>query len=192
LKYRELHHEAKHIDRLIDAELNARGGLFLAQEQLKMIILTNYCEFYIESSGWHKVVFGNRAIDHKAVLKVGPKKSIELDHRAYKRVPERVRHRFFARIFWHTKYCLLQEYGIKANVTKEQLTCVRQAIYKYGIFDIKADNLRWVEGELKVIDANVTRLPLPTVLRKIDEIKPKLPNKLNLLIKKITKRFYEK
>ncbi len=192
MKYRELHHQAKHIDRLIDAELHARGGLFLAQEQLKMIILKNYAEFYVESSGWHKVVFGNSAIDHKVVLKVGPKKSIELDHRAYKRVPERVRHRFFARIFWHTKYCLLQEYGIKANVTKEQLTCVRQAIYKYGIFDVKADNLRWVEGELKVIDANVTRVPLPTVLRKIDEIKPKIPKKLNLLIKKITKRFYEK
>lgn len=192
MKYRELHHKAKYIDRLIDAELHVRGGLFLAQEQLKMIILKNYAEFYVESSGWHKVVFGNSAIDHKVVLKVGPKKSIELDHRAYKRVPERVRHRFFARIFWHTKYCLLQEYGVKANVTKEQLTCVRQAIYKYGIFDVKADNLRWVEGELKVIDANVTRVPLPTVLRKIDEIKPKIPNKLNLLIKKITKRFYEK
>ena len=69
---------------------------------------------------------------------------------------------------------------------------MRQAIYKYGIFDVKADNLRWINGELRVIDANVTRIPLPTVLRKIDEIKPKLPKKLDLLIKKITKRFYEK
>ena len=192
MKYRELHHEAKHIDRLIDAQLHARGGLFLTQEELKTVISMSYPDLYVESSGWHKIVFGNRAIDHKVVLKVGPKKSIELDHRAYKRVPERVRHHFFARIFWHTKYCLLQEYGIKANVTKEQLACVRQAIYKYGIFDVKADNLRWINGELRVIDANVTRIPLPIVLRKIDEIKPKLPKKLNLLIKKITKRFYEK
>jgi hypothetical protein len=192
LKYRELHHQAKHIDRLIDANMPVGGSLFLSPEELEKIISKNYPDFYFESSGWHKVVFGSSAIDHKVVLKVGPKKSIELDHRAYTRVPERVRHQFFARIFWHTKYCLLQEYGIKAAVTKEQLTCVRQAIYKYGIFDVKADNLRWVDGELKVIDANVTRIPLPTALRKIDEIKPKLPKKLNSIIKKITKRFYEK
>ncbi len=192
MKYRELHHEAKHIDRLIDADTCPRWCVFLSSEELEKLISKNYPDFYFESSGWHKVVFGNRTIDHKVVLKVGPKKSIELDHRAYKRVPEHVRHRFFARIFWHTKYCLLQEYGVKATVTKEQLTCVRQAIYKYGIFDVKADNLRWINGELKVIDANVTRIPLPTVLRKVDEIKPKLPKKLNSLIKKITKRFYEK
>ena len=146
----------------------------------------------MESCGWHKIVFRHKTLNHKVVLKVGPKKSIENDHQAYKRVPEHMRHIFFARIFWHTKYCLLQEYGTPANVTPQQLNCVRQAIYKYGIFDVKADNLRWINGELRIIDANVTRVPLPTVLRKIDEIKPKLPQKLDLLLKKITKRFSEK
>ncbi len=191
MKYKELHHQAKHIDRLIDAELHARGGLFLTQEQIQAVICQNYPDFTVESSGWHKTVFRNRLVDHQIVLKVGPHKSIENDHRAYKRVPERMRHQFFARIFWHTKYCLLQEFGQKSKITQEQLNCVRQAIYKYGIFDVKSDNLRWIDGELKIIDANVTRIPLPTVLRKIDEIKPKLPKKLNMLIKKITKRFYE-
>jgi len=192
LKYKTLHHIARHIDHLIDHNLVTKNSTFIQQESLKKLVLANFPDLFVMSFGWHKIAFGVRSLEEEVVLKVGAKRVIENDHIAYKRVPESMRHMLFAKIFWHTKYCLLQEYGIKANVTKEQLTCVRQAIYKYGIFDIKADNLRWVEGELKVIDANVTRVPLPTVLRKIDEIKPKLPKKLNLLIKKITKRFYEK
>jgi hypothetical protein len=185
LKYRELHHQAKHIDRLVDAYIHAGGSLFITQENLKKIVL-KYCpDFYVEGRGKHKIVFGNRAIDHKVVLKMGPKKSIENDHRAYKRVPEKERHRFFARIYWHTKYCLLQEYGFPAQVTSEQLAELRQAVYKYGIIDVKADNLRTVNGELKIIDANATRIPLPTLLQKIDEAKQKMPKKLKLFVERI-------
>ena len=46
---------------------------------------------------------------------------------------------------------------------------------------------REFDGTIKIIDANVTRIPLPTVLRKIDEAKPKLPKRLVLFIKKITR-----
>ena len=191
MKYKELHHQAKHIDRLIDANLPAKGS-FITQTDLKKLVFMNYPNFYVESSGWHKIVFGNRIIDHTVVLKVGPKKSIENDHRAYKSVPENMRHKLFARIFWHTKYCLLQEYGSPAKVTAQQLSQLRRTVYKYGIFDVKADNLRVINGTLKIIDANVTRVPLPTVLRKIDEVKPKLPRKLHAVIKKITKPLYEK
>ncbi len=146
----------------------------------------------MENSGWRKIVFGNRAIDHKIVLKVGPQKSIENDHHVYKSLPEEQRHKVFAKIFWHTKYCLLQEYGLPAKVSPEQLTSIRREVNKYGVFDVKAENLRSIDGKLRIIDANVTRIPLPTVLRKIDEVRPKIPKKLNLLIKAITKRFYEK
>ena len=79
----------------------------------------------------------------------------------YKRVPEGVRHQLFARIFWHTKFCLLQEYGSPAKVTKEELNSLRAMVYKYGISDIKAENLKRIDGDLKIIDANVTRIPLP-------------------------------
>ena len=191
MKYRQLNHEAKHIDRLIDAELHVKGGLFPTQEQLGALVSLNYPDFAVENCGWHKIVFRNRGFDHNVVLKIGPHKSIENDHRVYKTVPEDKRHRYFARIYWHTKYCLLQEYGEAANVTQEQLNCLRTAVYKYGVFDVKAENIRWIHGDLRIIDANVTRIPLPTVLRKIDEVKPKLPKQLDTLIKKITKRLSE-
>jgi hypothetical protein len=187
LKYRELHHEAKHIDRLIDAQLYAKGGLFLTQDQLAELVAKNYPDFAVENCGWHKIVFRNRLFDHKVVLKIGPKKSIEGDHQVYRSLPEDKRHRFFAKIYWHTKYCLLQEFGESANITVEQLNCLRTAVYKYGVFDVKAENLRWINGELKIVDANITRIPLPTILRKIDGLKSKIPKRLDMIIKKITK-----
>ena len=187
LKYRELHHQARHIDRLIDHHIHAEGSLFITQENLKKIVLDHYPDFYVESCGRHKIVFCNRTVDHKVVLKTGPKKSIENDHRAYKQLPERERHRFFARIYWHTKYCLLQEYGFPAQVTSEQMAQLRRAVYKYGIIDVKADNLRMVRGELKIIDANATRIPLPTVLAKRDEVKNMVPETLKVIVEKITR-----
>jgi hypothetical protein len=190
LKYKQLHHEAKHIDRIIDRQLTLLGGMFLTTDAIEALVNKNYPDFEVENCGWHKIVFRNRQIDHKVVLKIGPSRSIENDHQAYKQVPERLRHLYFARIYWHTKYCLLQEFGDSATVSDEQLDCMRQAVYKYGVFDIKADNLRWIEGELKIIDASATRIPLPAVLRKIDEVKPKLPKKLEEALKRITTRLY--
>ncbi len=192
LQYKQLHHQAKHIDRLIDSTLGASGPLNAPQEQLIALITHAYPNLYVESCGWHKIVFRSSNVDHCVVLKVGPKRSIENDHRAYKLVPHPIRYQLFATIFWHTKYCLLQEYGYPTTVSAEQLRRIRQVVYKFGIFDVKADNIRNIDGALKIVDANATIVPLPTVLRKIDEIKPKLPKKLELLAKKITKRLNEK
>jgi len=119
------------------------------------------------------------------VLKVSNKRSIENDHRAYKRLPESIRHQLFARIFWHTKYCLLQEYGFSVHVTGEQLAYVRRVVYKYGVYDIKAENL-------KIVDANATAFLLPAVLRVIDEDKPKFPKKLVSTARKIASFRYER
>jgi hypothetical protein len=172
--------------------MHSSGTSIIPQEELKNLILKNFPELKVENFGWHKIVFSVPSIDHKIVLKVGARKSIENDHRAYKRVPESMRHQLFARIFWHTKYCLLQEHGLPAHVTLEQLTRLRQDVYRYGIFDIKEANLKQVDGQLKIIDANVTKIPIPLVLRKIDEVKPKLPKRLMLFSKKIARMLYDK
>ena len=129
--------------------MHSNGTSVIPQEQLKSIVLKNFPDLYVTNVGWHKIVFGIHSIDQKIVLKVGSKNSIENDHRAYKRVPENMRHKLFARIFWHTKYCLLQEYGFPAQVTQEELTHLRRIVYRYGIFDVKAENLKRIDGELE-------------------------------------------
>jgi hypothetical protein len=192
LKYKTIHQTAKQIDHLIDHHIHASETSVIPQEELKKLVLKNFPDFYVQNVGWHKIVFGIRSFDQKIVLKVGPKNSIENDHRAYKRVPENLRHKVFARIFWHTKYCLLQEFGYPANVTQEELTRLRKIVYRYGVFDVKAENLKMIRGELKIIDANVTSIPIPFVMRKLDEMKPKLPKKIIVFFKTITKTLFEK
>ena len=91
----------------------------ISQEELKKLILKDFPDLYVKSFGWHKIVFGINSLDQEIVLKVGAKKSIENDHRAYNRVPENQRHQLFAKIFWHTKYCLLQRYGSPAKVSQK-------------------------------------------------------------------------
>lgn len=186
MKYESIHHLAHEIDRLIDQNL-PKNSPIIPQSFITGLLTENFPELYVVDYGWHKIVFGIRSIDHRIVLKVGTKRSIENDHRAYKRVPDTVRHRLFAKIFWHTKYCLLQEYGFPANVTPNQLAEIRQTVYRYGIFDIKAENLKLIGNKIKIIDANVTRFPIPMMLKKIDEVKPKLPKRLNTFVKKVTK-----
>jgi hypothetical protein len=192
LKYETLHHIAHHIDHLVDHNLPSKKAPLMSQDYLESLIVCNFPDLYVISYGWHKIVFGSRLAGNTVVLKVGAKRIIENDHRVYKRVPEKHRHQYFARIYWHTKYCLLQQYGLPVHISLEQLREIRQAVYKYGIFDVKEENLMLINGEIKIVDANVTRVLLPIVLRKIDEAKPKLPQRLHRLIQKVTKRFYER
>ena len=168
------------------------GSAFIPQNELKNLILKNFPNLYIKDAGWHKIVFGIRPIDQKIVLKVGPKNMIEKDHRAYKRVPENMRHQLFAKIYWHTQYCLLQEYGSPANATQKELDSPRRIVYQYGISDIKAENLRRFDDGKRIVDANVTPFLLPTVWKMVDEAKPKLPKQLVLFTKKITRLLYDK
>jgi len=192
LKFKDLNRTARQIDHSIDHYRHFSGSPVIQQPQLKELVLKNFPDLYVRDVGWHKIVFGIHSMDQKIVLKVGTRKSIENDHRAYKRVPESMRHQVFARIFWHTKYCLLQEYGFPAQANARELNRLRRIVYRYGIFDVKAENLKRINGELKIIDANVTSIPIPYLLRKIDEVKPKLPKKLTLFFKTITKTLFEK
>jgi hypothetical protein len=188
LRYKTLHHQAKHIDHLIDEAIAAKRSAFPTKEELEPLIQAVFPDFYVVNAGWHKVVFGICSPDQKIVLKIGSKKNIEYDHRVYKSLPENMRHRFFAKIYWHTKYCLLQEYGFPASVSPEQLTSLRQTVYRYGIFDVKAENIKLIDGKLKIIDANVTRVLAPTLMRRVDELKPKLPKRLVAVARKINVR----
>ena len=159
LKFKSYHHTAIQIDHSIDHYLHLSGSPFITQPQLEKLVSRNFPDLYVRDVGWHKIVFGIHSADQKIVLKIGPKKSIENDHRTYKRIPESIRHQVFARIFWHTKYCLLQEYGFPAQINEGELARLRRIVYRYGVFDIKKENLKRINGELKIIDANLSSIP---------------------------------
>jgi len=170
LRYREIYQQAKQIDRLIDKRID-KEKRFPTREKLGELVLENFSVFYVVGWGRHKVIFGNTRSDQRVVLKIGPHRNIRSDHRAYKAVPEQKRHQFFAKIYWHTRYCMLQEYGLPVQPTTDQIHGFRYALAGYGIVDIKATNLRMINGELRLVDANVTRLPMPIIQQRIADFK---------------------
>jgi hypothetical protein len=132
----------------------------------------------------HKVVFHLRHKSHRLVLKVGKTEAIEHDHRAYKQMPASLRHVYFARVFWHTKYCLLQEYGAEAEVSTRELAQLRAIATKYGLLDISCDNIRSVNGNLKIIDAGIAPNGLVGLWKTADSINQKLSLPLRRALRK--------
>ena len=134
--------------------------------------------------GLHKLVFRLRHKSHELALKIGKSEAIERDHEAYKQMPPSIRHVYFARVFWHTKYCLLQEYGVEADVSAQDLVQLRAIAGKYGLLDITCDNIRSVNGNLKIIDASIAPPGLFGLWKTADFIKLRLPPPIRKAIRK--------
>ena len=94
----------------------------------------------------------------------------------YKQLPPSLRHVYFARVFWHTKYCILQEYGVEVEASAEGVAQLRAIASKYGLLDITCDNIRSVNGNLKIIDASMAPPGLFRLWKTADAIKLRLPS----------------
>jgi hypothetical protein len=99
----------------------------------------------------HKI--SSRARD--LVLKSSNPKNIKNDERAYKRLPPTLRNRYFAKIYWRTKYFMLQKYGTKSKVPDEKLRQLKSVAGKHGLTDVRPANIRKVDGRYKIVDASV-------------------------------------
>ena len=117
MKFKSLHEKAKHTDNFIDDYIKTKETSFVPMGTLQEIVSTIFPDCIMLNFGLHKLVFHLRHKSHELALKIGKHEAIEVDHKAYKQMPKSLRHVYFARIFWHTKYCLLQEYGVEAEVS---------------------------------------------------------------------------
>jgi hypothetical protein len=188
MKHKSLRDKAKLIDRLIDAYVSSRGVSFVPSGKLEELVSIFFPEACLESSGWHKTAL--RIIEHKRVfvLKIGAEETIENDHRVFKRLPVGVRRELFAEVFWHTKYCLLQEYGVEVEVSAEELRRLRDVGYRYGVIDVKEENVRLVGGRLKIVDANVVSERFSGVWRLFEVFKFSLPGVVVDFLRRIWSR----
>ena len=149
MRYKEIYKKALLIDQFIDIN---RKSFNMPIKEIDVIIRYLFPSCYIRSKGWFKTVFRICAKDRTVVLKIGKKESIK----TYEMMPSHMQKKHFAKIFWHTKYCLLQEYGEEANPTMEEVERLRAIGLKYGISDIRKENIRKFGDRLKIIDAKVT------------------------------------
>jgi hypothetical protein len=156
MKYKEINKKALLIDEFIDIN---RKTFTLPMKEIDAIIKFLFPSCYVKSNGWFKTVYRictkSGSKNRVLVLKIAKRDSIENDHSVYKLLPKRVRRKYFARMYWHTKYCLLQEYGIEANATSKDVERLARIALKYGVTDIKKENIRKIDGMLKIVDANV-------------------------------------
>ncbi len=185
MKFKSLHEKAKHVDNLLDDYIKTKKTSFVPMRTLQEIVPTIFTDSVMVNFGLHKLVFLLRHKSHDLVLKIGKRESIEVDHKAYKQMPTSLRHVYFARIFWHTKYCILQEYGVETEVSVEELNQLRIIASKYGLLDITCDNIRKVNGNLKIIDASISPPGFFSIWKTADVIKLGLPPPIRKVIRKV-------
>lgn len=183
MKFKTLHQRAKILDNLIDAYISSRTG-FVPVNELQNIVPTIFSEAKLLSFGMHKLVFHILYRQQDFVLKIGKKDAIENDHKAYKQLPHPYRHVYFARVFWHTKYCLLQEYGVKVDVTPQELSQLRSIANKFGLLDISCENIRNIDGYLKIVDAAIAPQGLYGLYKAADFVMLRLPPPVRRAVKK--------
>ena len=184
MKFKSLHEKAKLLDGSIDGYIVTQGAGFVPMRKLQQMVVAVFPGSVMVSFGLHKLVFRLKHMTHDLALKVGKAEDVERDHVAYRLLPPSVRHAYFARIFWHTKYSILQEYGIEAAVTQRQLLQLRALAGKYGLLDITCDNIRWVNGSLKIIDAGISPPGLFGLWKTADFISRRLPPPVSRIIRK--------
>jgi hypothetical protein len=118
-------------------------------------------EFILPKSKWvgngaFKNVYRVRTQARNLVLKIGDHRHILNDLRAYRRFPTGIRNRYFAKIYWRTKYCLLQKFGEPAGrISETKLRRLRKIGKRNGLWDVKPANIRVVDGQYKIVDANL-------------------------------------
>jgi hypothetical protein len=184
VKFKSLHQKAHLTDDLIAAYLNSKRGGFVPMQELRDIVPTVFPEAKMVSFGMHKLVFHLKHGHHDLALKVGRKEDIEKDHTAYKQLPHPYRRVYFARVFWHTRYCLLQEYGTEVDVTPEELSQIRSIASKFGLLDISCENIRNIDGYLKIIDATIAPTGLYGLYKAADFVMLRLPPLVRRVVRK--------
>lgn len=149
--------KAEFIDQFVDAYKRIRKRSSFPHKEVGSIIHFLFPGSSYSGRGAFKTVHRISSRAKTLVLKTSHFKNITKDVRAYKRLPPRVRNRYFAKIYWRTKYCVLQKYGRKIAVHPGGLNKLKAVARKYGLTDVRPDNIRKVDGHFKIVDASARK-----------------------------------
>lgn len=106
------------------------------------------------NNGAFKHVYVIHSNKRKLVLKIGrAKRRINKDYKTYLHMPENVRNRYFAKIYWKHNIFMLQKYGKKANIPEQELTHLKNIGKKYGLKDVRKANILKFGRRFKIVDA---------------------------------------
>lgn len=158
MRYRRIHRKALLLDQIVSVYKRVHGRKNFPHKLVKAIIVPLLFERWkFEGKGAFKTVHRVYSTAGRVALKTAAAKYIRRDLRVYKRLPAAIRNRFFAKIYWHTKYCLLQKYGKRKRVPVEMTERLREVARRYGLSDVRPGNVREVAGQFKIVDANLAK-----------------------------------
>ena len=104
--------------------------------------------------GFFKHVFVIYSDKRKLVLKIGrSRKHIRKDHTTYLSLPENIRNRYFAKIYWEYGLFMLQKYGKKVKVPPKELERLKEIGKEYRLKDIREANIMKIDNKFKIVDA---------------------------------------
>ena len=153
-RHLKLKRKAEIVDLIIDQYNRVRK-----RKRFPRKVITNVVNLFFPESrhlgrGAFKEVLLIRSQAYKYVLKVSSLKSTGRDWKIYNRLPRTLRNRYYAKIYWRTKYSLLQKYGKRVQLPDAELKKLRKFAKKYGLTDVRPGNIRKIDKHFKIVDAN--------------------------------------
>jgi hypothetical protein len=153
VKHKTLHEKALFIDWFVDRYRCVKRRTKFPQKEVRQLIEWLFKKGTYLGRGDNKAVYRVTNNARDLVLKIGQKYYIDYDDKVYKNLPKKIRNRYFAKIYWRTKYTLLQKYGKTTRVSGEELKKLKEIGKKYAMWDIRQANIRKINGSNKIVDA---------------------------------------
>jgi hypothetical protein len=154
MRHKRIYEKAILLDAIVRAYRRSRGRKSFPHKMVGQIIPLLFPGSKRLGRGAFKTAYRVSSTARNVVLKAARSRYIRKDLQLYKTIPSGVRNRYFAKIYWGTKYCLLQKYGDEKRVPPEIHKKLAAKGKEFGLSDIRDDNIRWVDGRFKIVDAN--------------------------------------
>lgn len=154
MRHKRIYEKALLLDAIVRAYRRSRGRKSFPHKMVGQIIPLLFPGSRRLGRGAFKTAYRVSSTARTLVLKAARTRHIRRDLQLYKAIPGRIRNRYFAKIYWGTRHCLLQKYGDQKKVPPEIRKKLSAKGKKLGLSDIRDDNIRWVDGQFKIVDAN--------------------------------------
>ncbi|MDO8647065.1 MAG: hypothetical protein Q7R70_01455 [Candidatus Diapherotrites archaeon] len=151
--------KVRFIDDFVDKYIRIRHSKNFPHTAIGIVIKLLFPKSYKINKGWYKTAFYISSRKKDLVIKIGRTKNLKQDWKAYQKFPKGIRNKYFAKIYWHSKYCLLQKWGKAAKISNKdpRIIKLKEKASYYGLNDIKPANTAFFDGKLKIIDASIKK-----------------------------------
>ena len=124
MRHERIREKARFLDEFIEAHKKTRRRKRFPHQAVEVIIPLLFRRWRPEGRGAFKTVHRVSTTSRHVALKTASAKHISKDWRIYQTLPRGTRNRYFAKIYWKTKYCLLQKYGKRVGTVPPTSPCM--------------------------------------------------------------------